>query len=283
MRGRPRNSSSSCTNAACAESQAEINALKEKVASVEARLAALEALLVRNSANNAGLQVGGRKRKVPRDPPLSRSLRDLAKEHNSNDNSGESLEDKIRKACIVYEQSALGPSPSAVALANAASIASLRATDFLANEKKKLKATSRAAEEKEAETLKSKLYSRKSRKLQARKAILATNASKYSNQFDVSFNALCTLFCLEMMSDEEDAPEASVSNDSRIRLIPSYRSKEMTELLNLADVDYAGSSAATGNRRSRIVDTRTLDLPPPQGFKEKFDKWGFADNVVDVE
>jgi hypothetical protein len=82
----------------------------------------------------------------------------LAKEHSSNDNSGESLEDKIRKACIVYEQSALGPSPSAVALANAASIASLRATDFLANEKKKLKATSRAAE-----TLKSKLYSRKSR------------------------------------------------------------------------------------------------------------------------
>lgn len=71
MRGRPRNSSSSCTNAACAESQAEINALKEKVASVEARLAALEALLVRNSASNAGLQVGGRKRKVPRDPPLS--------------------------------------------------------------------------------------------------------------------------------------------------------------------------------------------------------------------
>ncbi|CAO3653599.1 unnamed protein product [Mucor fragilis] len=136
MRGRPRNSSSSCTNATCAESQAEINALKEKVASVEARLAALEALLVRNSASNAGLQVGGRKRKVPRDPPLS--------------------------------------------------------------------------------------------KLQARKAILATNASKYSDQFDVSFNALCTLFCLEMMSDEEDAPEASVFNDSRIRLIPSYRSKENT-------------------------------------------------------
>ncbi|CAO3635419.1 unnamed protein product [Mucor fragilis] len=85
------------------------------------------------------------------------------------------------------------------------------------------------------------------------------------------------------MSDEEDTPEASVSNDARTRLIPSYRSKEMTELLNLADVNYTGSSAATGNRRSRIVDNRTLDLPPPQGFKEKFDKWEFADNVVDVE
>jgi len=57
----------------------------------------------------------------------------------------------------------------------------------------------------------------------------------------------------------------------------------MTELLNLADVDYAGSSAATGNRRSQIVDTKIVDLAPPQGFKEKFDKWGFTESAFTVE
>jgi len=70
-RAASRNALSPCINTACVSSQQEINALKEKVASLEARQAALEALFDRSSASNAGVRLGGRKRKIPRDPPLS--------------------------------------------------------------------------------------------------------------------------------------------------------------------------------------------------------------------
>jgi len=87
----------------------------------------------------------------------------LAEAHRNDNNSDEGLEDKLRNACIAYEQSVLGPSPTPASLAMAADIAAMRVTDFLANDRKKLKAASRAAEEKEAAHRKAKLYSRKNR------------------------------------------------------------------------------------------------------------------------
>ncbi|OAD00903.1 hypothetical protein MUCCIDRAFT_112323 [Mucor lusitanicus CBS 277.49] len=53
--------------------------------------------------------------------------------------------------------------------------------------------------------------------------ISASNASKYVNKFDdVNYSTLQDLFFMEMMSDEEDAPEANVSNDAHINAEGSF-------------------------------------------------------------
>lgn len=65
-------------------------------------------------------------------------------------------------------------------------------------------------------------------KLRARRLTLAANATKYPSHFDdIDFNGMRELFTIDMMSDEEDDPNSGAREDTRIRLVPAFRSEKV--------------------------------------------------------
>lgn len=51
----------------------------------------------------------------------------------------------------------------------------------------------------------------------------------------------------------------------------------MNDLIAMVDNDYVNSGPYTANRAGKISETKTVDILPPSGFKQKYDKWGFTD------
>ncbi|EPB81094.1 hypothetical protein HMPREF1544_12207 [Mucor circinelloides 1006PhL] len=282
--------STSCASSNCASQGQDIVVLQAKVAALEERLAGLEALLSRESSNSNG-SVRDRKQKLPRDAPLSRSLRVALKKikednhgvgvmvsaHSEAEKNNESIREKLTELAITLEQGSVS-SNSPVLQAAARQIGALRANDLIRNEKRKIKGAAKPMDELLQQKRKAKIYQRKHRKLRARRLTLAANATKYPSHFDdIDFNGMRELFTIDMMSDEDDDPNSGAREDTRIRLVPAFRSEKMNDLIAMVDNDYVNSGPYTANRAGKISETKTVDILPPSGFKQKYDKWGFTD------